>query len=101
MIRVGSTTRELRTFIDKIYNQTGGQKEDIAALTDDEVDELAHNLSDGVPIATPVFDGANEEEIKHLLKLADLPESGPDDVVRRPYGRRASIARSRSVTCTC
>ncbi len=76
MIRVGSNVKELRTFIDKIYNQTGGQKEDIASLTDDELSELAVNLSDGVPIATPVFDGANEEEIKHLLKLADLPETG-------------------------
>jgi len=76
MIRVGSNVKDLRTFIDKIYNHTGGQKEDIGSLSDDEIGELAHNLSDGVPIATPVFDGANEEEIKHLLKLADLPETG-------------------------
>jgi DNA-directed RNA polymerase subunit beta len=76
MIRSGSEVKELRTFIDKIYNQTGGQKADIASLNDDEVGELAANLSHGVPIATPVFDGANEEEIKHLLKLADLPETG-------------------------
>src|SRR6187455_3260979 len=76
MIRVGSNVKELRTFIDKIYNQTGGQKEDIASLTDDELSELAVNLSDGVPIATPVFDGASEPEIKRLLELADLPLSG-------------------------
>ena len=76
MIRVGSNVKELRTFIDKIYNQTGGQKEDIGSLTDDELSELAVNLSDGVPIATPVFDGADEAEIKSMLKLADLPENG-------------------------
>ncbi len=76
MIRTGSEVKELRTFIDKIYNQTGGQKEDIASLDDAELTELAANLSHGVPIATPVFDGANEEEIKHLLKMADLPETG-------------------------
>src|SRR5687768_5590045 len=76
MLRVGSEVKELRTFIDKIYNQTGGQKEEIASLSDAEVGELAVNLSHGVPIATPVFDGANEEEIKHLLKMADLPETG-------------------------
>jgi DNA-directed RNA polymerase subunit beta len=76
MIRTGSDVKELRTFIDKIYNHTGGQKADIASLNDPEIAELAANLSYGVPIATPVFDGANEEEIKHLLKLADLPETG-------------------------
>jgi DNA-directed RNA polymerase subunit beta len=76
MIRVGSEVKELRTFIDKIYNHTGGQKEDIASLTDPEISELAANLSHGVPIATPVFDGANEDEIKQLLKMADLPETG-------------------------
>src|SRR5262249_41252496 len=76
MIRNGSDVKELRGFIDKIYNHTGGQKEDIASLDDAEIGELAHNLSSGVPIATPVFDGANEEEIKRLLSLADLPETG-------------------------
>ncbi|HJR71927.1 MAG TPA: DNA-directed RNA polymerase subunit beta [Gammaproteobacteria bacterium] len=76
MIRSGSEVKELRTFIDKIYNHTGGQKADIASLNDTEIGELAANLSHGVPIATPVFDGANEDEIKHLLKMADLPETG-------------------------
>ena len=88
MIRVGSNVKELRTFIDKIYNQTGGQKEDIGSLTDDELSELAVNLSDGVPIATPVFDGANEEEIKHLLKLADLPETGQTTLYDGRTGER-------------
>ena len=41
-----------------------------------EIQTLANNLTDGLPIATPVFDGAKESEIKELLKLADLPESG-------------------------
>jgi DNA-directed RNA polymerase subunit beta len=76
MLRTGSEVKELRTFIDKIYNQTGGQKENIASLTDPEIGELAVNLSHGVPIATPVFDGANEDEIKQLLRMADLPETG-------------------------
>jgi DNA-directed RNA polymerase subunit beta len=76
MIRNGSEVKELRSFIDKIYNHTGGQKADIASLNDTEIGELAANLSHGVPIATPVFDGANEEEIKQLLKIADLPETG-------------------------
>ncbi len=67
---------ELREFLKEIYNNTEGQPADIDALTDDEVMELAKNLKDGVPMASPVFDGASEAQIKKLLKLADLPESG-------------------------
>jgi DNA-directed RNA polymerase subunit beta len=67
---------ELRAFIDRVYNETGGQKEQISGLTDAEVITLAKNLRHGVPMATPVFDGASEEEIKRLLRMADLPESG-------------------------
>ena len=67
---------ELRTLLGRIYNETGGQHEDIGSLNDDDVVALARNLSNGVPIATPVFDGASEQEIKRLLVLADLPTSG-------------------------
>ncbi|HXV39337.1 MAG TPA: DNA-directed RNA polymerase subunit beta, partial [Steroidobacteraceae bacterium] len=67
---------ELRKLLDRVYNATGGQKEDIASLNDQEVLELSANLVDGVPMATPVFDGASEAEIKALLELADLPVSG-------------------------
>jgi len=88
MLRVGANVKELRTFIDKIYNQTGGQKEDIASLNDGEIGELAVNLSHGVPIATPVFDGANEEEIKQLLTMADLPETGQTTLYDGRTGER-------------
>ncbi len=69
---------ELRRFIDKIYNRIGkgGRKEDIKSLTDEELLELARNLRHGVPMATPVFDGAAEEEIKDMLEEAGLPRSG-------------------------
>jgi DNA-directed RNA polymerase subunit beta len=67
---------ELRKFLGSVYNETGGQKEDIKSMSDAEVIELASNLKKGVPMATPVFDGASEEEIKNLLTLADLPTSG-------------------------
>ncbi len=66
---------ELRKFLDKVYNGSG-RKEDLDSLSDAEILELAGNLKEGVPMATPVFDGASEEEIKAMLKLADLPESG-------------------------
>ena len=76
MIEAQAAVTDLRKFLDEIYNQTGGQKEDINSFNDQEVVALAKNLSKGVPIATPVFDGASEEEIKRLLALADLPLSG-------------------------
>ena len=67
---------EVRDFLEQIYNKSGGQKADIASLNDQEVVALAGNLRRGVPMATPVFDGASEEEIKSMLALADLPLSG-------------------------
>ncbi|MDR2365858.1 MAG: DNA-directed RNA polymerase subunit beta, partial [Zoogloeaceae bacterium] len=67
--------KELRAFLDKAYNKHG-KKENLNALSDEEILELADNLKDGVPFATPVFDGAREEEIKYMLELAGLPASG-------------------------
>ena len=63
---------EIRKLLDEIY----GKDSDFAAFTDEEILELAGNLRGGVPMATPVFDGAEEREIKAMLKLAGLPESG-------------------------
>src|SRR6188768_2047767 len=76
MLEAQAAIVDVRKFLDQIYNQTGGQKEDIDSFSDAEVIALSKNLSKGVPIATPVFDGASEEEIKKLLALADLPLSG-------------------------
>ena len=59
----------IRGFLDEVYNKTGGQKADIASLNDAEIVALSGNLRHGVPMATPVFDGAAEEEIKHMLAL--------------------------------
>ncbi|MFL6619156.1 MAG: DNA-directed RNA polymerase subunit beta [Povalibacter sp.] len=67
---------EIRGFLNEVYNKTGGQGADVDSLNDEEIKTLAGNLRHGVPMATPVFDGATEEEIKHMLKLADLPLSG-------------------------
>jgi DNA-directed RNA polymerase subunit beta len=67
---------DLRKHIEKVYNTSGKKKEAIRSLSDDEIYELARNLRHGVPVATPVFDGASEEEIKDLLELAGLPRSG-------------------------
>ncbi|UYG00122.1 MULTISPECIES: DNA-directed RNA polymerase subunit beta [unclassified Halomonas] len=72
----GQQLAEIRDFLGQVYNTPGTRLEDIDSLSDDEVIALAKNLKGGVPMATPVFDGAKEHEIKHLLKLADIPESG-------------------------
>ncbi len=76
MVASGENTSSLREFLGQIYNETGGQKVELDSLDDEEVQELAGNLGRGVPIATPVFDGAQEDEIKHLLEMAGLPRSG-------------------------
>ena len=76
MIDAQAALVDIRKFLGEVYNETGGQKEDLKSLTDTELVELASNLRHGVPMATPVFDGAGEDDIKNLLKLADLPTSG-------------------------
>jgi DNA-directed RNA polymerase subunit beta len=67
---------EIKRFITEVYNKVGKRTENIRGLTEEEVLELAENLRDGVPMATPVFDGAAESEIKEMLKLANMDESG-------------------------
>ncbi len=85
---------EVRQFLDQIYNVSGRSPVDLASLSDAEVLELANNLRAGVPMATPVFDGASESEIKAMLKLADLPESGQTTL----YDGRTGLPFERPVT---
>ena len=70
------STRQLRTLLNRIYNRSAGQGIDLDQFDDEELRELARNLGKGVPIATPVFDGARERDTKALLELAKLPKSG-------------------------
>ena len=65
--------KQIRAFLDKIYNGTG-KKEDLDSLTDEEIMRLAENLRNGVPFATPVFDGATEKQIRMMLDLAFTDE---------------------------
>jgi DNA-directed RNA polymerase subunit beta len=88
MLEAQAAMTDLRDYIKAVYNDTGGQKEGIDTLNDDELKVLAKNLSKGVPMATPVFDGANEEEIKKLLTLADLPTSGQTHLFDGRTGER-------------
>ena len=76
MIKAKAKADELKKYLDVLYNKNATIKEDFNSFNNSEIQTLAENLQDGLPIATPVFDGAKESEIKELLKLADLPESG-------------------------
>ena len=84
----------LRRFLQKVYALK--DKEDpVGGLSDDELRELAGNLRGGVPMATPVFDGASESEIKNLLELARLPRDGQtrlfDGRTGEPFDRPVTV----------
>jgi DNA-directed RNA polymerase subunit beta len=76
MLQAEAKLAELRKFLETLYNSSGRQ-EDLARLSDEEVLEMAENLTKGATFATPVFDGASEEEIRGMLRLAY-----PDDIVK-------------------
>jgi len=78
MLQQQAAVAELRKFFNELYNQSGGKTEHIEDLSDKEVIEMAQELTKGVPFATPVFDGAKEEEIRAMLKLAY-----PEDLAKR------------------
>ena len=74
MIKAQRAVADVREFLGKIYNHSDEVKqEELDTFSDSEIVELAHNLRKGVPIATPAFDGAKETELKHMLRLADIP----------------------------
>ena len=79
---------EIKNYLAKIYNHDGTNRVDLDSLTDDEILILAHNLREGVPMATPVFDGANESEIKQMLALAELPLDGKTTLIDGRTGRK-------------
>ena len=76
MLEQKAEVTALRKFLGEIYNSDRAGRVNMEEFSEEEIMTMAENLRRGVPMATPVFDGANEKEIKHLLKLAQLPESG-------------------------
>ena len=76
MLNDGYELREIRAFLQRIYNLGNGHKVDLSGFSDEEILTLASNLTDGVPVATPVFDGADEGEVREMLNMAGLPENG-------------------------
>lgn len=96
MIKEQRELHEMREFLQQVYDlgKKDSQQVNIAELSDDDVRTLVGNLRKGLPVATPVFDGAKEREIKALLKLADLPESGQISL----FDGRTGNAFERKVT---
>ncbi len=94
MLEAKRSVAEIRQLLEQIYNSSG-RKEDLDSLTDPEIFELAQNLLAGVPMATPVFDGAKLDEIRQMLKLADLPEHGQtrlyDGLTGEPFEREVTV----------
>jgi DNA-directed RNA polymerase subunit beta len=93
LLKAQAKLGELRKFVERIYNASG-REEEIAKLSDEDILQLAGNLREGVPFATPVFDGASESEINAMLELAGLPASGQ----LRLYDGRTGEAFDREVT---
>jgi DNA-directed RNA polymerase subunit beta len=94
MLEEQKSVAALREYLEDVYNTDGGTKENLKSLKDSEILTLAKNLRGGVPMATPVFDGANEQEIKRMLELANLPTSGQTTL----YDGRTGEAFDRPVT---
>ncbi|MCH9698963.1 MAG: DNA-directed RNA polymerase subunit beta [Gammaproteobacteria bacterium] len=93
MLEARAQVEELREFLTKVYNKCG-RVEELDSLSDNELLELAQNLKKGVPMATPVFDGASEDDIRYMLSLAGLSESGQTIL----YDGRTGQAFDRPVT---
>jgi len=94
MLKAGAKAVEVRKFLNRIYNH-GGKPEDLSGLSDEDVITLAGNLREGVPFATPVFDGASESEIKEMLEAAGLPRGGQvtlhDGRTGDPFDRQVTV----------
>jgi DNA-directed RNA polymerase subunit beta len=93
MLRAAAQPAEVRAFLEELYN-TSGKAEDLASFDDDALLVLASHLRGGVPLATPVFDGASEDEIRQMLRLAGLSESGQTEL----YDGRTGEPFERPVT---
>ncbi|RFF29288.1 DNA-directed RNA polymerase subunit beta [Wenzhouxiangella sediminis] len=95
MLEANEKTEKVRKFIGEIYNSDMEGRVDMKQFTEGEVMEMAGNLKGGVPMGTPVFDGADEEDIKKLLKMGDMPETGQmtlyDGRTGNPFDRPVTV----------
>ncbi len=94
MLDAKARTDDVRKFLDQVYNSDQAGRVNMNTFSAGEIKEMANNLRGGVPMATPVFDGAPEAEIKHLLEMANLPATGQTTL----YNGRTGEAFDRPVT---
>ena len=94
MLEIKSKAAEFRKLLSTVYNDLDGRNVELEKMTDKDLMELVGNLTEGMPIATPVFDGAKEEGIKKMLDLAGLPVSGQTTL----YDGRSGDPFERPVT---
>jgi DNA-directed RNA polymerase subunit beta len=94
LLKAHAKAGELRKLLNRIYS-SGARAEDLESLGDEDIVQLAENLKDGVPFATPVFDGATEKEIKEMLELAGMPRTGQvalhDGRTGDPFERQVTV----------
>jgi DNA-directed RNA polymerase subunit beta len=95
MLEANEKSEKIRKFLGEIYNSDMEGRVDMKQFTEGEVMEMAGNLKGGVPMGTPVFDGADEVEIKKLLKMGDMPETGQmtlyDGRTGNPFDRPVTV----------
>ena len=94
MLNASAEIAQIRDFLHQVYNKDAHRQEQLDSFSDAEIVELANNLRAGVPMATPVFDGASEAEVKAMLSLSEQPESGQKTL----YDGRTGDAFARDVT---
>ena len=94
MLQANVEHNEMKEFLLEAYDEDKSACKDIAAMDDEALTELATNLKGGIPIATPVFDGAKEHHVQRMLNLAGLPETGQTTL----YDGRTGEAFDRAIT---
>ncbi len=95
LLKKQAAVEEIRQQLQPIYEISQGYKIDLEKFSDQEIIGLAENLKEGVPVTSPVFDGASEEEIRELLKMAGLPETGQTTLIDgrtgEPFERQITV----------
>ena len=94
VLEISQKSQDIRKVLEEVYNTVGNKKVKLDELDDNQIVEMAYNLKSGVPIATPVFDGAKEKDIKDLLKICGLNKSGQASL----YDGRTGLPFDRQVT---
>jgi DNA-directed RNA polymerase subunit beta len=97
MLKQNKSVKQIRELLQQIYSESKSQRIDFSNVSDEQILSVARNLCNGVPIASPVFDGVHETQIKKILEMAELPTSGQTQL----YDGRTGRAFDRKTTVGC